>query len=419
MEVPTIPIEERSLGKVTQKLNKLVEISVVLNSTLDLNDLLKMIAVEAADLLECKATSILLHEENKNHLYFAASTGSDQEKLAEIEVPIDNSLAGTIFHSNKSLTINDASRDPRHFSIASQHVKFTPKNFLGVPMRIQDKVIGVLEALNKKSGEFSSEDEEMLSVLASHAAVAINNARLVQELTDAYKNANNADQMKSKFLTLASHELRTPLGIVIGYATFLREDKRGDVSENARSVLKAAMQMRTLLEGMGNLTLLEADQLTYKNQVMAIQKVLEKACGEVRAMADAKEQVLEFDLPQKPILVNVDPDKLGAALANVLNNAIRFSPDGGKIIVGARGEKKNCLVWVKDEGIGIPPEDLESIFKDFYQVETPNTRHYGGLGIGLTIAKGLIEAQKGRIWAESEGEGKGACFNISLPKLGK
>ncbi|MBN1303355.1 MAG: GAF domain-containing sensor histidine kinase [Anaerolineales bacterium] len=419
MKVPTIPREEKSLGKITQKLNRLVEISVVLNSTLDLNDLLELIVQAAAELLECKATSILLYDEVKKHLYFAASTGTDPAKLAEIPVPLDNSLAGSIFRSNKPLLINEASKDPRHFPTASKHVNFKPKNFLGVPMQMQSKVIGVLEALNKPKGEFNSDDEEVLSVLASHAAVAINNARLVQELKDAYKNANSADQMKSKFLTLASHELRTPLGIVIGYATFLREDKRGDVSENARHVLNAAMQMRTLLEGMGNLTLLEADQLTYKAQVMAIQRVLEKACKDVKSMADAKAQVLEFDLPRKPILINTDPDKLGAALANVLNNAVRFSPDGGKIIVGAKSENKTCLIWVQDEGIGITPEELENIFKDFFQVETPNTRSYGGLGIGLTIAKGLIEAQGGKIWAESEGEGKGACFKISLPKLGK
>ncbi|MGQ9833145.1 MAG: GAF domain-containing protein [Candidatus Villigracilaceae bacterium] len=198
--------------------------SVALNSTLDLDALLQLIIETAAELLHCQAASVLLYDEQKPHLYFAASTGSDPKKLAKVTVPLDGSLAGTIFRTGQALILNDVLNDPRHFRVASQQVNFEPHTFLGVPMRIRERMIGVLEALNKRHGEFTDVDEFVLSVIAAHAAVAINNARMMQALQRAYDRVKEADQLKSNFLMLASHELRTPLGIIIGYASFLREE---------------------------------------------------------------------------------------------------------------------------------------------------------------------------------------------------
>ena len=111
----------------------------------------------------------------------------------------------------------------------------------------------------------------------------------------------------------------------------------------------------------------------------------------------------------------MDIDKTAQAFGNILGNAIRFSPEGTDITIGVKKDGDQVLSWVQDHGRGIPADKLQKIFEEFYQIEPPNTRHYGGLGIGLTIAKGLIEAQGGRIWAESEGAGKGSTFKVSLP----
>lgn len=114
-------------------------------------------------------------------------------------------------------------------------------------------------------------------------------------------------------------------------------------------------------------------------------------------------------------MVNVDIDKTALALGNILGNAIRFSPEGSEINIGVTKDGDQVRAWVQDHGIGIPADKLQKIFDEFYQIEPPNTRHYGGLGIGLTIAKGLIEAQGGRIWAESQGPGMGSTFKVLLP----
>jgi signal transduction histidine kinase len=412
----TGPLESSpDLKETVARLRRLVDLGTTLNSTLNLNDLLKLIIQTAADVLECEATSILLYDEQRSSLFFAAATGEDADKLSEIPVPIDNSLAGTIFTTREPLILNRIEDDPRHNAQASEHVGFQTKSLLGVPLRIRDKTIGVLEALNKKVGTFSDTDKNLLIVVASHAAVAIHNAQLVKALKKAYEDVTKADQLKSNFLALASHELRTPLGIIIGYATFLREESEGQNSEHAEQVLNAAMQMRTLLEDMNNLTMLETDTSSVVIKKTILQDVLGGVAGEVEELAQIKRQTIKFDFPEEPLEMMLDEKKFRAAVVNLFHNAIRFSPEKGEIIVGAQREKESVIVWVRDYGIGIPQKELEDIFEKFYQVEAPNVRRYGGMGIGLTIAQGLVKEQGGRLWAESEGEGKGAVFKIMLP----
>ncbi len=401
-----------------RKLSRLVDLSVRLNSTLDLEELLQIIIRTASELLGCETASILLYDEKQPHLFFAATSDPHADQLKQITVPIEGSLAGTIFRTNRTIIINEAGKDPRHFGAVAQKTGLRVDSLLGVPMRIRDRLTGVLEALKKRDGNFTSEDESLLSVIASHAAVAINNARMVLALQRALEKATEADHLKKDFLALASHELRTPLGIIIGYATFLREDAEGELSEHADHVLNAALQMRTLVEDMTNLTLLETDGLVYKPRDVSAQEVLAATGKEVQTLAEAKAQRLVYDMTEEPILVHVDMEKIVSALVNVLNNAIRFSPIGEQNILGARREGEGALVWVQDNGMGIAKDQLDTIFREFKQGDPPLTRRYGGLGLGLTIAKGLIMAQGGRIWAESEGSGGGARFKVYLPGPG-
>ncbi|MGA7192194.1 MAG: GAF domain-containing sensor histidine kinase [Anaerolineales bacterium] len=400
-----------------EQLKRLVELSVTLNSTLDLDTLLQLVTNTAVELSDCEASSILLYDEEQTRLYFAAATGSDPKKLAEVPVPIEGSVAGTVFQTNHSMILNEAERDPRHYSVVSEHLRFRVKSLVGVPMMIKERTIGVLEAVNKRGRLFEERDETILSVIASHAAIAIENARLLASTRQSLEKVKESDQLKSNFLSLASHELRTPLGIIIGYASFLREDAKGELSDHAQHVLDAALQMRSLVEDMTNLTMLETQGLMIvKPQFVSIQSVLEKASDEVRQIASAHEQKLIFAFAEAPINVKVDLDKTASIFVNLLNNAMRFSAHGSEIVIGATQQGDRVMAWVQDHGVGIASDKLKKIFDEFYQTELPNTRHYGGLGIGLTIAKGLVEAQGGKIWAESDGIGKGSTFKVLLPR---
>lgn len=400
-----------------RRLSRLVEVSVTLNSTLDPNKLLKFIIDTAAELLDCEAASVLLYNEKRGELIFATATGSDPNKLAQIPVPLEGSIAGTIFRENKPLVINNVQEDPRHYQQVSQSIHFQSRMLLGVPMRIKNKVTGVLEALNKHSGNFNETDVRLLSVVADLAAVAIHNASLMHELQKAYDEISRIEKIKSDFIAIASHELRTPLGVVLGYAEFLKEETHGELSEHAEQVLNSAMKLRVLVEDMTNMNLMHLGTTRLELHPVIIQNVLKASREEMTNMAQAKGHQLEFQMPHQPLMVMADPDKLALVFNNILNNAVRFTPDGGAIEVVARPEHKDVRIEIRDNGIGIPPSELENIFKEFYQVEDHMRRRHGGMGLGLSIAKGIVKLHGGKIWAESKGEGQGTKFIVLVPLL--
>ncbi len=398
------------------RLARLVEISVTLNSTLQLDQLLRFILETAVSLLECEAASIMLYDAEQGNLYFAASTNVDPRDASNIPVPLDRSIAGTILKANRPVIINDAATDPRHYKAVSDKVNFKVKSILGVPMAIQERVTGVLEALNKNQGVFTSEDVEVLSIIASQAAVAIHNAQLVQALKKANEELSLADKLKSDFMAIASHELRTPLGLILGYATFLKEDASGKLSEHAETVLNAALRLQTLVEDMTNMNLLYTGEVHLHLEPKPIQEIIHQAYQSVASAVEVGHHSLNFSLHQTPVYVNADP-RLELVFVNILNNALRFTPEPGEINVSMRLDGGDVVVLVKDNGIGIPKEQLPLIFDQFFQVEEHTTRHYGGLGLGLAIARAVVELHRGRIWAESGGPGRGATFFVSIPRV--
>jgi signal transduction histidine kinase len=407
------------LRGMVRRLSRLLEISVTLNSTLDQERLLRFILETATDVLNCEAASILLFDENRGELYFAAATGSDPKKLAEIPVPLEGSIAGTIFREDRPLVINDVERDPRHFGLVGEQVKFQPHSLVGVPMRVREKSFGVLEALNKQGGRFTERDAQILFIIASQAAVAIHNARLLEALQRAYDELSQLDDLKSNFMAIASHELRTPLGLILGYATFLKEKASGELSDHAGMVLNSAMRMQSLVEDMTNMNLLKIGSTELDPKIFPLQQAVEAAHESVRSTAEAKNQHLTVDMPSSPLYISGDPDKLELVFINLLNNAIRYTPAHGRIGVMMYPQADEIWIETRDTGYGIPANELQTIFKEFYQVEEHMTRRYGGLGLGLAIAKGLVELHGGRIWAESEGTGQGSVFKIVLPRSRK
>jgi signal transduction histidine kinase len=416
LELPTVKSELRTMA---EKLAGLIEVSLTLNSTLNLDELLQFIIKTATGILDCESVLILLYDEKQGHLVFAASNGDDKKRLEAMKVPPDEGLAGVIFREDKVLSIADAQNDQHPYAALLKKVGLHVKTLLGVPMRIQEKPTGVIEAMNKRGGAFEESDADLLKVIAAQAAVAIQNARLVQALKDAYNELHAVDQVKTNFLALASHELRTPLGLIIGYATFLQQESPGELSDHARQVLNAAMRMRALVDAMTNLDMLRSKDMVIHRLVVPVQQILVASYNEVKKLAESKDQQVTFTLPDKPIPIKCDPQKLSSAFVNILDNAVRFTPDGGRITIGASLQPDNqVLVWVQDTGKGIAAGDLKKIFNGFYQIEPHTTRKHGGMGVGLAIANGLVEAHGGQIWAESPGIDKGSTFKVLLPYMG-
>lgn len=406
----------QELRETIRQLSRLAEINVILNSTLDPDRLLQFIIETAADLLGCEAASILLYDHDARKLIFAAATGSNPAELAQIPVPIEGSIAGEIFTLGKALVINDARQDPRLFRQVGDKVNLQTRSLLGVPMRLRgQQTVGVLEALNKHKGNFTTTDVQLLEVIAAQAAVAIHNARLVQQLQQAYADLKEADKLKTDFMAIASHELRTPLGVILGYATFLKEDAQGDLSEHAEMVLNSAIKLRTLVEDMTNLSMLQMGKAQLRAVRLALQPLIINVYREIQATSDAKNQIVRLQMPTDTLYVNGDAEKLHLVFGNLLNNAVRFTQAGGNIVVRTGKVRDKIGIEVTDNGPGIEPQMLERIFEQFYQVENHLTRKHGGMGLGLAIAKGVVELHNGKIWAESAGLGKGASFKVLLP----
>lgn len=416
MSTVSLPPGQKELRTQLRKLIRLVEISLRLNSTMDPEQLLQSIIESATDLLECEATSILLYDETTQKLHFAASTGTDPKKLAEIPVPKDHSIAGVVFRENRQVLVTDVHDDPRHYDVVSEQVHFQTRSLIGVPMRIRDKVIGVLEALNKKEGFFDKDDADILSIIANQAAVAIQNARQMQAIQNAYSEIQRADDMKTRFLALASHELRTPLQHILGYGSLLKQSTDDSVTDAAGKVVEAANHMKEIIDTMTNLELIKKGEMSSEFKQVSLQSVLEKALQNKMSEIKKRGHQMEWLVPMQQIMINADIETLPTVFTAILENAIRFTPDGGRITVQADRKRNMVEIEISDTGIGIPPEELENVFKEFYQIEQHLTRTYGGLGLGLSVARGIVNLHGGKIWAYSKGEHQGTTITVQLPE---
>lgn len=227
----SVPAE---IQRMLQKMERLMEINITLNSTLELSQVLDLIIAKAVEMLECEAGSILLYNKEKDCLYFSASTSADSTRLAEIPVPLTDSLAGAIFSKSLPLIVNNVDKDIRHNSSVAAQINFRTKSLLGVPMRIQHRVIGVLEALNKRQGTFTDEDVKILTAIASQAAVAIENAQLVQALQESYDSTlegwaaaldlrDKETEGHSQRVTVLTVQLAQEIGMSKDALTYLRQ----------------------------------------------------------------------------------------------------------------------------------------------------------------------------------------------------
>lgn len=404
------------LRRQADRLQRILEISQILTSTYDLEELLQVILAAATELTKTETASILLLNEGDTELRFAATTGSNKEKLMTMRVPVENSLAGTILHSGQPMVFDDVQQDPRHFDGIDKKIGFESRSMLGVPLQIHERGIGVLEAWNKiDSSEFSEEDGQVLMTLAAQAAVAIENARLVTALQKAYEQLNRVDQIKSDFIAIASHELRTPLGLILGYAAMLKEDVQNpETTEQLDVVMNSALRLRDLIDDMVNVQHIEEGKAKLVVTEFALQEVVQLVVQAVSELYVTKEQEMLVSLPPQPLQLKADRDKITLVLNNLLTNAIKFTDPRGRIMVSAERQNGDIQIHVADTGIGIPAREVERIFDRFYQVEPHLTRQHGGLGLGLAIAKGMVELHGGKIWVESV-EGLGSRFSFSVP----
>jgi signal transduction histidine kinase len=400
-----------------ERLERILAISRELASTVAQEPLLKKVVDTAAELTDSDGASILLQDPRTGELRFQTAVAQSGQ-LAGIPVPIEGSIAGAVLTSGKPRVVPDVRADPRYYREVGQQIGMEIRSLLAVPLQIQDRRIGVLEAVNKRgAGSFSQDDVETLMALAAQAAVAIENARLVGALQQAYDRLGQLDRLKSQFIAIASHELRTPLSLILLYAAILQE-QLGDAAETQLdAVQRAAMRLKSIIDTMLNLRYLETGRMELAATHFDLRDEVSAACEDYGTLAGTGDLVLEADLPDDPVDIYADREKLRVVLDNLISNAVKFTPTGGRVQVRVCKQGDGVELSVADSGVGIPAEELERVFERFYQIESHLTRRHGGMGLGLSIVKELVELQGGRVWAESE-PGRGSRFFVVLPVSG-
>jgi signal transduction histidine kinase len=393
----------------------MVEIGRVLNSANNLDQLLTYIIREAANLTNTEAASILLLDPHTRDLFIVASSNEISAQMAATPVPLNGSIAGAIIQANKPMFIPDVSQDPRWNQNVDKAIDFHTKAILGVPMRdVERRPVGVLEAINKKSGNFTRQDAEMLTILADIAGVAVERARMDEDLRQAYAELNDLDQLKTDFISIASHELRTPLTVILGYLSFLRESSSPEMMGQFDTVLNAAVHLRTLIQDMLNFQYVDAGRESLNLERLDVVALVRGLTAQTDETAVAKQQTVTTNLPDIPIHIMADSSVIEVVLNNLFDNAIKFTPQAGHIEINIENRDKEVWVMVSDDGLGVPADQIERIFKRFYQVEDPLDRHHEGMGLGLAIVKELVELHQGRVWVES-GAKQGSTFFVALP----
>jgi len=286
---------------------------------------------------------------------------------------------------------------------------------VAVPLLVKGQSVGVLEAINKtNSAHYNGEDVIILETLASQAALILENMRLEVSLSQIQTEEDRLEQMKKDFIAISSHELRTPLGLILGHATFLREVIDEKYHEQLDSIIRNGAKLKDIIKNLSNEQNAQIGAARIRMEKISVPDLLAKVVDSFQEMAKEKNIDLALVLKDDDLSLDGDVEKIEIAIANLLKNAIIFTSNSGHVIVQVEKKLECVEVSIADNGVGIPANELLHIFDRFYQVERHLTRQHGGMGLGLSIAKMMVELHGGKIWAESV-PGEGSQFTFSLP----
>lgn len=447
------------------QLRTLYELSRALSSTLDINETLNLIAEELASIAEINSCTIWLEDTAISELYVAASKGIDSGELADTRLLLHGhpSIVVETFLIRQIRGVNQISDSSYPREVLAPH--FVGRSIVALPLISEDRAIGVILVDGRadagsldypQSRPFDVSTMNLLQSATEQAAMALHNAQLfdevkrfsqeleqrvkerTQELERANRELAKLDKTKSDFINIAAHELKTPLTLIQGYADILLEEDRSAMTNEyinhvLRGIIKGARRLQSIIEDMVDMSLIDGQVLTLRLEPVSIGTIIELTVGELGAAARERKQTITVEAFIGIPRIQGDPHRLYQVFINVIGNGIKYTPNGGRItirgrLLKAQGalEEDFVEIIVADTGIGIDKEDLEYIFGKFYRAEpidlhsTGKTKFKGaGAGLGLAIAKGIVEAHGGRIWAESEGYDEIRCpgsqFHILLP----
>jgi len=385
---------------------RIIEISNQLVTNYDYASLLRKIVEAAVELTHVEAASILLLDDTTGQLRFVHASNIKPHEMEELIVPLEGSIAGWIVTHGEPRVIGDLAHESQHFGGVDSRIGFTSRNLLGVPMRTHDRVIGVMQAMNKMSGaHFNDDDIITLQTLANQAGLAIENAKLFQQ---------------SDFIAEMVHELRTPLAALKASTTLLKhpslpEERRDDIVDTMTSETERLIRLTSEFLDVARL---ESGRVQLQVEPFQLYKLMIESAEVVAQQANDKN--ITFEIGNDDYCVMGDRGKVKQVILNLLTNAIKYNRPNGQIrmiaeVIPASNSQPQEFIalHIQDTGHGISREHQKNMFQKFYRVPTLENVERG-TGLGLTICKHIVETHGGRIWLESE-EGVGSTFSFTIP----
>ncbi len=406
----------------------LTEISKTLTSPLELQELLDAVMKKIVTVVEpADVGSIMLWDQSSGLFRPAAVFGFDLEIMKEMGLRAGESVTGKVFDEGqarllcKPEEVAEAMADMRSFNrevfARSLRTSFLPRCVLAAPISVGEKKYGVLvlETLNGKAA-FTESDLPFIQTLADLIALAIDRDYLEVQL-DTVRDARRTEFLRAELMAILSHELRIPLSAIKGYSTALQLEEVEWSKEKQQEFLNLIEEecdnMQVMLKEILDSSLIEVEQLTLERQPTRLPRIARDVVQEAQRRTEKHRIVVDF--PSDFPIVEADQRWIKQVFRNILENAIRYSPEGGLIVIRGATRSADVVISLADQGIGISPEDLIPIFEKYFRVRSATDYHVAGTGLGLPVARAIIEAHGGRIWIESK-LGEGSTVFFSLPK---
>jgi len=413
------------LTRSVDELTALSDVGRVLSSTLDLETVLQTIVIRANQLTGTAGCTIWEYDEAREEFQLRVSHYADAADAAVLQalgrmttIRKGQGVTTQVIERRQPVQIRDIAAAGAYESpIRQPLIEAGHRALLGVPLLSEDEVIGVLAVTRKTPGEFEPEVVRLLSTFATQSALAIQNARLFLEIEDKSRQLEAASQHKSEFLANMSHELRTPMNAILGFSEVLAEGMFGEINEKQaeylRDILESGRHLLSLINDILDLSKIEAGRMELEPTDFDLPSAIENALILVRERAGRRGIALGRTIDEHVGAILADERKVKQVLLNLLSNALKFTPEGGRIDVRADVNEDLVEVSVADTGVGIAPEDQEAVFEEFRQVGTASKK-VEGTGLGLALSRKFIELHGGRIWVKSQ-VGTGSTFTFTIP----
>jgi signal transduction histidine kinase len=411
----------QELTRSVDQLTALGEVGRAVSSTLDLETVLTTIVSRAVELSGLDGGVVFEYDETAEEFVQRVATdigGALAEARRTTRIRKGEGVLGRTAITLEPVQVPDIIVPGAYEGRLRENlVESGIRAIVAVPMVREGRLIGCLAVTRNRPGEFPAETIELLRTFATQSALAIQNARLFRELADKSRQLEVASQHKSEFLANMSHELRTPLNAIIGFSEVLKDRMFGELNEKQEEYLKdiyaSGTHLLSLINDILDLSKIEAGRMELELTDFDLPAALDNAIILVRERAARHGISLHKSFDERLGQIHADERKVRQVVLNLLSNAIKFTPEGGRIDVGAVPKDGFVEVSVTDTGIGIAPEDQEKVFEEFRQVGTA-AKKVEGTGLGLTLCRKFVELHGGRIWVKSQ-EGVGSTFTFTIP----